>query len=177
MHTHGLALTGTIARALALRVDFGIELRSVLIPDTTAEAIDRVLSFADLTELDALVLVADSPASPLQGEVSIPATVDLLEQLSYRLTPGSSLTWVTGPAAAGVRAQEVQGYLAALRERTSALTRIRMLVKRPPAETAAANYAAWGDAIADTVAGSLIDPLALLPFRAVPTGRAFDVED
>lgn len=163
VHTHSLALTGTIARSLASRVSFGVGLRSVLVPDTAVETIRRALQDVDLTLVDAVVLITESLPSPWVGEQSVPSTLRLLEELSARMTPAGSITFVSAPPGAGMSARRVEDHVARIRQHASALIRFQQLGRHPSAVSAAARFAAWGDAIAKTVAGSLIDPIATFP--------------
>lgn len=157
--THDLAVTGALARALARLLGHGADVEAV-IAERSATAVSRALRRHDLSRVDALIVILDPSDGVPNPAATVKRTKRLVSDLWQRLTPAASVTLVVPPPALARRSDaDTASFAAAVREGAAGFARVILLTDQPDHRGPAARYGAWGDAIATSVAETLIDPL------------------
>jgi GAF domain-containing protein len=155
---HELGLIGAIARRVAGLTGHGVDVDAVAARAGDARSLARAVRGRDLAKVDGVVLVVDPDVLEGRGE-PLRRLHHLLVQLWGTVTPASSITVAVTPASDAPIDADHTDALVELCGGTAGLTRVVELAPAPPTSSAGDRYAAWGSAVADTVAGSLVEPI------------------
>ncbi len=158
--THDLALTGSLARALARIVGHGFDVEALLTERGCVADVTRALRSRDLSRVDALVVVLDAADERATDAGLVKRVERFLTDARERMAAAATVTLVVAPATIS-RADEHQATIlaAGLRRSAAAPVRVLHLTDRLEVSGPAERYATWAEAIADTVAGGLTEPM------------------
>jgi hypothetical protein len=144
---------------MARRIGHGVDVESLVVAPGGIDEAVRAARARDLSKVDVLVLVLDQRDDRFSPASAARRIDRLVTPLWQRLTPAASITAVIPPARDGSTDAECRAFGSEVQARTAGSTRVVRLTDGIEGRSPAQRYGSWGDAIAATVTGGLVEPL------------------
>lgn len=155
-----LALSVALAHELAEMTGHGFMVESLMPRMWTIQSLMQALRDVDLTTVDALVVILGHRPTRATTAPSAARVADVVERLWRTLTPGSTITLAVCPSSITGRDSEGTDLFAgALSDRVNGLVRVERLSDSRHGESSSQIARRWGNTLAATVEGGLLDPL------------------